>query len=312
MDQINEARMSHRRTTDSTPAANVSHPTKFGQAPDATGPHSRDSLPAIDCPTQGSAGPLFLTAIPVYNEVTHVDEVLDAVKQYSPYILAVDDGSSDGTREKLTQRADVRRATGPLSPGIRVLNHPVNLGYGGALASAFAYAIEHRFQWLITIDCDGQHQPQLICKFVEAAQKSDVDIVSGSRYLKKFPGDSDAPEQRREVNQRITAALNQQLGFQLTDSFCGFKAYRVSSLQKLQITEFGYGMPLELWVQAACHGFKVIELAVPRVYTQETRSFGEALDDMQRRLDYYRQVITKSLAALPCPCEAGPVPPIVF
>jgi glycosyltransferase involved in cell wall biosynthesis len=261
---------------------------------------------------EGSSGPLFLTAIPVYNEATHVDHVLEAVKQYSSYILVVDDGSSDGTRDKLAARPDVRPAGPTLSPGIRVLTHPANRGYGGALASAFEYAIAHKFQWLVTIDCDGQHQPQLICQFVETAENSDVDIVSGSRYLKKFAGDSDAPAQRRQVNQRVTEVLNRQLGFQLTDSFCGFKAYRVSSLKKLHITEFGYGMPLELWVQAKCHDMKISEIAVPRVYTQETRSFGEALDDMQRRLNYYQQVITNSLAALPCPCESGPVPPIVF
>ncbi|MBL8892241.1 MAG: glycosyltransferase family 2 protein [Planctomycetaceae bacterium] len=259
-----------------------------------------------------TAGPLFLTAIPVFNEVGHVDDVLDAVKQHSPYILVVDDGSTDGTRDKLARRLDACPASETLATGIRVLNHSVNRGYGGALASAFEYAIAQQFQWLVTIDCDGQHQPQLIGQFVETAVQSDVDIVSGSRYLKKFAGDSDAPEQRREVNRRVTAALNRQLGFTLTDSFCGFKAYRVSSLQKLTITEFGYGMPLELWVQAACHGFKIVELAVPRVYTQETRSFGEALDDMQRRLDYYQRVINVSLAALPCPCDAGPVPAIVI
>ncbi|MDP1560062.1 MAG: glycosyltransferase family 2 protein [Pirellulaceae bacterium] len=294
--------MSFSRPPESTPASSSSN-----QA------NSADRQPATAELGHGeSGGPLFLTAIPVYNEASHVDHVLDAVKQYSSYILVVDDGSSDGTREKLAGRFDVRPAGPTLSPGIRVLTHPVNRGYGGALASAFEYAITHQFQWLVTIDCDGQHQPQLICKFVEAAELSDVDIVSGSRYLKKFAGDSAAPEQRRHVNQRVTDALNHHLGFQLTDSFCGFKAYRVASLRKLNITEFGYGMPLELWVQAKCHGLKISEIPVPRVYTQETRSFGEALDDMQRRLDYYQQVITNSLAALPCPCDSGPVPPIVF
>lgn len=257
--------------------------------------------------------PLFLTAIPVFNEVAHVDVVLDTVKQYSPYVLVVDDGSSDGTRECLAARADTRFDTaGDIGPGIRVLNHEVNLGYGGALASAFAYAIEHRFQWLITMDCDGQHQPQLISKFVETAQRSAVDIVSGSRYLRKFPGDSEAPAQRRHVNESITAALNRQLGFDLTDAFCGFKAYRVSRLRDLNVTEFGYGMPLELWVQAAYHHFRVQELAVPRVYTQETRSFGELLDDTQRRLEYYRRVIEQSLAALPDDAHAQTLAPIEF
>lgn len=272
--------------------------------------------------------PLFLTAIPVFNEVTHVDAVLDTVKQYSPYVLVVDDGSSDGTRERLAARPDTRAATvgntgngdtgngdtgnRDTGPGLRVLTHEVNRGYGGALASAFQYAIEHGFQWLITMDCDGQHQPQLISKFIETAQRSSVDIVSGSRYLRKFPGDSDAPPQRRHVNATITAALNRHLGFDLTDAFCGFKAYRVRRLRDLHVTEFGYGMPLELWVQAAYHHFRVQELAVPRVYTQETRSFGELLDDTQRRLEYYRRVIDQSLAALPDDAHAQALAPIEF
>ncbi len=266
--------------------------------------------------------PLFLTALPVFNEVNHVDGVLDAVTQHSPYVLVVDDGSSDGTSQRLQGRNDTFPVTEvssnggsdrgvdscppePAPPGVAVLTHAVNRGYGGALASAFYYAVAQDFKWLVTIDCDGQHQPQLIGKFIETAETSDVDIVSGSRYLQAFEGDSLPPEQRRQVNASITAALNRNLGFHLTDAFCGFKAYRVESLKKLSVTEFGYGMPLELWVQAACHEMRVIELPVPRVYTQETRSFGEHLDDTERRLAYYRQVIERSLAALPCGCGSG-------
>lgn len=254
--------------------------------------------------------PLFLTALPVFNEVNHVDGVLDAVTQHSPYVLVVDDGSNDGTSQRLQRRNDTFSVTDggnsePTPPGVAVLTHAVNRGYGGALASAFNYAIAQDFKWLVTIDCDGQHQPQLIGKFIETAETSEVDIVSGSRYLQAFEGDSLPPEQRRKVNATITAALNRNLGFHLTDAFCGFKAYRVESLKKLSVTEFGYGMPLELWVQAACHELRVIELPVPRVYTQETRSFGEHLDDTERRLAYYRQVIERSLSALPCGCGSS-------
>ncbi len=257
--------------------------------------------------------PFFLTAIPVFNEVAHVDGVLDAVRRNSSYVLVVDDGSSDGTDRRLVQRSDTFVADSEeLRPGIAVLTHAVNRGYGGALASAFEYAIRHDFEWLVTIDCDGQHQPQLIRQFVDVAQNSTADIVSGSRYLQAFPGDSPPPEQRRQVNQTITRALNAHLGFSLTDSFCGFKAYRVASLKKIQVTEFGYAMPLEVWVQAACHEFQIIELPVPRVYTQETRSFGELLDDSQRRLDYYRSVIERSIAALPCTCASGTLPSLEF
>lgn len=244
--------------------------------------------------SQHDAAPRFLTALPVYNEAAHVDSVLDLVKQFSPNVLAVDDGSTDGTRQRLSQRTDVQ-----------VELHRENRGYGGALATAFDFAMKHDYRWLVTIDCDGQHQPQLIRDFIQRAEVTQADIVSGSRYLKKFVGDSEPPEQRRWVNRQITADLNRMFGFQLTDAFCGFKAYKVESLRRLKITEYGYGMPLELWVQAACHDFQIVELPVPLVYTGEQRSFGEQMDDTATRLNYYHGVIERALNELPCGCEKG-------
>ena len=114
----------------------------------------------------------------------------------------------------------------------------------------------------MTIDCDGQHEPQRIPSFVAAC--IDVDIVSGSRYLKRFPGDSQPPAQRRWVNQLITDNLNNRLGFSLTDTFCGFKAYKVEAIKKLNLTENGYAMPLELWVEAAAAG-----LCICLLYTSD-------------------------------------------
>jgi dolichol-phosphate mannosyltransferase len=225
----------------------------------------------------------FLTALPVYNEAGTVNNVLDQVVRYSPEVLVVDDGSTDGTSRLLRARKDVR-----------VVQHGQNRGYGAALRSAFSYAAEHEFDYVVTIDCDGQHEPKLIPAFVAAC--ADVDIVSGSRYLETFAGDSAPPADRRRVNQVITAEINRRLGLSLTDAFCGFKAYRVAALAQLRLTEDGYAMPLELWVQAACKNLRIIELPVPLIYLDAKRSFGGALDDTAKRLEYYRQVLDESMA----------------
>lgn len=226
-----------------------------------------------------------LTALPVFNEANTVNEVLDEVARYSEHVLVVDDGSTDGTLELLEARTDIYLEV-----------HPQNRGYGAALATAFAYAAKNNFDVVVTIDCDGQHEPQRIPLFVEAADKPNVDIVSGSRYLKKYESDSTPPEQRRRINQTITGEINKQLCFELTDAFCGFKAYRVESLKKMQLTEPGYAMPLELWVQAAAADLKIVELPVPLIYLDEKRSFGGVLDDGDTRLKYYREVLAKSIA----------------
>jgi glycosyltransferase involved in cell wall biosynthesis len=230
----------------------------------------------------------FLTALPVFNEVTHVRDVLAEVRRYSPEILAVDDGSTDGTSRVLDE-----------IPNLHLVRHEKNRGYGAALKSAFEYARQHDFEFVITIDCDGQHQPKRIPQFIAAAEEGDGwDIVSGSRYLQELPGNSEAPPDRKRINQQLTTELNRRLHLSLTDAFCGFKAYRTAMLDKLDLSELGYAMPLQLWVQAAHAGLRIRELPVPRIYTDEKRSFGAALDDGYTRLQYYHLVLDRSFAQI--------------
>ena len=120
-------------------------------------------------------------------------------------------------------------------------------------------------------------------------------MVSGSRYLEILDGQSPPPEDRRVINVQITDWINKNLHLNLTDSFCGFKAYRVEALKQLRISEFGYAMPLQLWVQAVSAGWKIVEHAVPLVYLEEERSFGGSLDDGQKRLAYYKEVLASAV-----------------
>jgi dolichol-phosphate mannosyltransferase len=227
----------------------------------------------------------WLAALPVYNEAPFVNQVLDEVLKYAPDVLAVNDGSKDATGELLDQRGD-----------IAVLHHDQNRGYGAALKTAFQYAIDEGYEIVVTLDCDGQHQPMRIPRFVSACQNA--DIVSGSRYLKKYDGDSVPPAQRLFINKQVTKTINDLFHWNLTDTFCGFKAYRTSALAQLQITIEGYAMPLELWAQAAMLEMRIIEIPVPLIYLDESRSFGGALDDGSVRLAYYNQVIEQSIQTM--------------
>lgn len=229
--------------------------------------------------------------MPVYNEAATVAGVLDAVRvMFDGEILVVNDGSTDGTNRVLAGRDDVT-----------AIEHPHNLGYGRALAEGFAVARARGIAQVITMDCDGQHEPRHIPEFLSALA-SGGDIISGSRYLPGSAVIGSAPPSRQEVNRRVTAEINRATNWQLTDAFCGFKAYRLAALAGFDLCEPGYAMPLELWAKAYHSGLDVREIPVERIYSEHDRSFGVDLDDPERRYAYYMRVWSDALAH-PESCE---------
>lgn len=226
-----------------------------------------------------------LIVIPLFNEEATVGRVLDEVRTHAPDadVLVVDDGSSDGSAQMLADRRDVA-----------VIRHPENRGYGASLISGFEAARQGGYDVAVTIDCDEQHEPVRIPQFLQTTDLA--GIVSGSRYLDPaLPGDP-APPDRVRLNQEFTALLRSLTGYNLTDAWCGFKAYRVAALRALRLTEPSYGMPLQVWIQAAYCGLSVIERPVARIYKNPARRFWGGLDDEQQRRAYYMRVLESEVA----------------
>jgi glycosyltransferase involved in cell wall biosynthesis len=238
-----------------------------------------------------------LLVIPIFNEAPYLAGVIDEIKKHicpDTDILAIDDGSTD-------EGPAILAAT----PGVRVLSHPENLGYGRSLIDGFNHAIEHGYGHVMTIDADWQHEPHLIAEFCKALDGA--DIVSGSRYLR--PSNEQPPEDRREINARVTAMINEITGYTITDAFCGFKAYRTDAVARLELTEPGYAMPLQLWIQAWLKGLRIREIPVGLVYFDRSRTFPGAINDPETRYRYYMEVIERELkhgrCELPHRTEAG-------
>lgn len=225
-----------------------------------------------------------LIAIPVFNERKMGTAVLDEVLKYHDDVLVIDDGSTDGTAELLAHRKD-----------INLLRHPTNLGYGKSLIDAFSYAHRRGYDWIITMDYDEQHEPSMIPVFKSEIARDDADIISGSRYLRADDAVTLPPPERRTINHTITTLINALFGWQLTDSFCGYKAHRVQPTFDLKLTETGYAFPLQLWPRVAAAGLRVRELPVKLIYNDPNRTFGSGLDDAQRRLKHYLNVLNEEL-----------------
>lgn len=238
----------------------------------------------------------FLVTMPVYNEEKYIERVLRCTSKFADDILVVNDGSTDLSSQKAR------------AMGVEVLDHGTNLGYGRSLRDAFEYAARRGYDVVITMDADMQHLPRYIPSFLWAIE--DADIVSGSRYLKSLPEDTAAPAERARINRAVTELVNSYTGYNLTDAFCGFKAYRVEATRRLDLREDGYAMPLELWIQSAASGLKVKEIPVSLIYVDTSRNFGGDLSDADIRLAHYREVIARearraSLEGACCDAIAG-------
>lgn len=235
-----------------------------------------------------------LLTIPVFNEQKHVAQVLEHALDVlasenaknavggtlETSILVVDDGSTDATPQLLAQFP------------VEVIRHSENRGYGRSLQDAFRWAHVDRFDWIITMDCDEQHEPDALPDFLAAAASNQADIISGSRYAaSQLTAEGAPPADRRKINQIITAELNERLKLELTDGFCGYKAYRVLPLHTLQLSQPGYAFPMQFWVQAVANGLRIQELPVKLIYNDLNRSFGGPLDQADTRLDHYRRVL---------------------
>ncbi len=227
--------------------------------------------------------PRTLVGIPVYNEEKYVAKVLGEVRRYASDVLVIDDGSTDCTPMKLAEQS------------VEVIRHAENRGYGRSMQDMIRWASFDGFDWLITMDCDEQHEPAAIPHFIEKINEDAADVISGSRYLQQMPQDDAPPSDRRAINKTITEELRDRLGLPITDAFCGFKAYRVSACEKLSLDIDGYDFPMQFWVQAVAHGLRIQEVPVRLIYNDPSRSFGGPLDNPTSRLEHYRATMCREM-----------------
>jgi dolichol-phosphate mannosyltransferase len=234
-----------------------------------------------------AAAPAISIVMPVFNGASTIGRSIESVLAQTRTdfeLLVIDDGSTDDTPLLLARQP------------VEVIRHAENRGYGRSMQDMLRWARVDGYAWLITMDCDEQHEPQAIPQFIEAIERGASDVISGSRYLRPRPEiDDSPPEDRRTINAVITRELNERLGLRLTDAFCGFKAYRVAACNHLDLDVDGYDFPMQFWVQAVAHRLRIEELPVRLIYPDPSRSFGGPLDDPRTRLEHYRRTLHREI-----------------
>lgn len=184
--------------------------------------------------------------IPAYNEEKALADVIGKTLDYVDEVIVVDDGSSDKTSEVAVEA------------GARVIKHSVNLGKGEALKSGFK-AIEGD-SIIITIDGDGQHNPNEIPDLVRPIIEDSADLVNGSRYMNG--PEENTPAYRRVGQKVLDIATNISAGTKVTDSQSGFRAFSSKSKNVFRFKDTGFGIESEMLVDAAEAGLKIVEVPI--------------------------------------------------
>lgn len=185
--------------------------------------------------------------IPTYDNAGTVMDVVERARKYIKDIIVVDDGSTDAT-PALLSAAD----------GITVVTHERNRGKGRALLSGFAKAREMGFGSVITIDADGQHYPEDLPLFVEAAQRMPGAIIVGSRGF----GHKHMAAASKFANRFSNFWFAVQTGIRLPDTQTGYRLYPLRELHGLGLITSRYESELELLVYAAWHAVPVRHIDV--------------------------------------------------
>ncbi len=191
---------------------------------------------------------------PAFNEERTVADVVKTALKYVDEVVVVDDGSTDSTREKASKA------------GAIVIRHPRNLGKGAALRTGFKVALKRGADIIVSLDADGQHDPDEIPKLLTTLKEGDFDIVIGSRFL----GDiSNMPALRVLSNTITSKILNLFFKIPVTDSQSGYRVFKRKVLESIHFSEPRFAAETEMLIDANKKGFKIGEVQIKTLYGQE-------------------------------------------
>lgn len=190
--------------------------------------------------------------IPLYNEKNFLFDVVSETLNFVDFIIAVNDGSSDGSEETIVNLDRVQ-----------VISLNRNYGKGYALQVGFNECIKNNFDIVFTLDADKQHDPAFIPDFI--SQINTFDIVIGNRLTDT----SDMPMQRIISNKITSFLLSVKTGQNIFDSQCGYRAYNINVLKLIKTFSVGYEAESEILISSVKRDFKIGFVKIPTIYGNE-------------------------------------------
>jgi dolichol-phosphate mannosyltransferase len=208
--------------------------------------------------------PRTIVILPTYNEANNLPLLVTAIRSAEPQIdiLVVDDNSPDGTGRIADELASRH-------PGVTVLHRPIKQGLGRAYVAGFTHALSAGYDCIVEMDADFSHSPADLPRLLKMAQR--VPVVIGSRAVRGGRTEGWSPL-RRFVSKAGSLYARQILGLPLRDVTSGFKCFRRSALELVDLDRLrsnGYAFQIEL--NHACHRAGLPFLEIPIVFRDRVR-----------------------------------------
>jgi glycosyltransferase involved in cell wall biosynthesis len=202
--------------------------------------------------------------MPAYNVAGTVKQTFDALpKDAVDDVFLVDDGSSDATA-----------AEGERIPGLIVLRHPKNRGYGAVQKTGYAEALKRGADIVVMVHADFQYDPTKVPQMIEPLRKGECDMVLGSRFMEESPRTSGMPLWRFIGNRFLTTLQNMALGTHLSECHSGYRAYSRKLLENVPYMNFSdnFAFDAQMIAAVARRGYTIGEVPVPVRYVSENSS----------------------------------------
>ena len=203
--------------------------------------------------SQSGASQRGCVIIPALNEGRRIANVVRRVCERVATVIVIDDGSRDDTSREA-------RAAGAV-----VLRHEINRGKGEALLTGFRHAREQGFDYVITMDGDGQHDPADLPRFVDAYLSTGTPVLVGNRMA-----DTERmPLVRCLTNRFMSGLLSREMGQRVPDTQCGYRLFR-SDVYPLAATESArFAAESEVLLQLSDQGVQIGSVPVTTIYGDE-------------------------------------------
>lgn len=218
---------------------------------------------AGEAPADGAIGKV-LVVVPTYNERDNLPMIVKRLRATLPtaHILVADDDSPDGTGLVADELAEA-------DDRLDVLHRVAKEGLGAAYIAGFRWGLAAGFDVIVEIDADGSHQPEELPALLRAVGEG-ADLAIGSRWV---PGGSvvNWPTRRELLSRGANLYTRLMLGLPVRDATAGFRAYRATALEKIDLAEVdsqGYCFQVDLTLRASRCGLRIVE--VPITFVERT------------------------------------------